>query len=159
MFRSDPKIRSVIGTLQPKEFCPLRGLRKCHRSEFENWLKSQHRLAMPPAAVSSVLGNFAGATFADNTGATTFFCEGGKLMLRTAGPDGKLHQYQVKFTFGVSPLQHIWSSCPAAGCRLSTLYGTAAPHEGRPALVFAESALQARPGSSPRELPIYLHLK
>jgi predicted CXXCH cytochrome family protein len=84
----------------------------CHRSEFENWLGSHHRLAMRPATVGSVLGNFAGTTFADNAGATTFFCEGGKFMLRTAGPDGKLHQYQVKFTFGVSPLQQYLVELP-----------------------------------------------
>ena len=47
-------------------------------------------------------------------------------MLRTAGPDGKLHQYQVKFTFGVSPLQQYLVELPGGHCRLSTLHGTAA---------------------------------
>ena len=106
--------RSVLssGVGSRRNFVLSRACANCHRSEFEDWQRSHHQLATQPATVGSVLGNFAGVTFADDAGATTFFCEGGKFMLRTAGPDGKLHQYQVKFTFGVSPLQQYLVELP-----------------------------------------------
>ena len=36
---------------------------------------------------------------------STFSKRDGKFFVRTDGPDGKLHDYEIKYTFGVSPLQ------------------------------------------------------
>ena len=43
----------------------------------------------------------------------------GKFMVSTDGPDGAIHDYQVKFTFGVSPLQQYLIEFP--GGRLQAL--------------------------------------
>ena len=60
---------------------------------------------MRPANDRTVLGNFKHVTFSSFGVTTTFFRHGRSFMVRTDGPDGKLHDYEIKFTFGVYPLQ------------------------------------------------------
>ena len=53
----------------------------------------------------TVLGDFSGATF-DYHGVTSrFFRKDGKFFVETDGPDGKLATFEIKYTFGVDPLQ------------------------------------------------------
>ena len=84
----------------------------CHISEFESWLGSHHQLAMQPATKATVLGNFAQTKFADHASSATFFRDRGKFMVRTEGPDRARHDYQIKYTFGVSPLQQYLIELP-----------------------------------------------
>jgi predicted CXXCH cytochrome family protein len=78
----------------------------CHAAEYHEWLGSHHQLAMQPATAGTVLGDFDRAKFRSDDGVTTkFFRDGDQFMVRTDGPDGKLHDYPVKYTFGVYPLQ------------------------------------------------------
>ena len=53
----------------------------------------------------SVLGDFTGSTFTHSGVTSTFFRRDGTFMVRTDGPDGALHDYEVKYTFGYRPLQ------------------------------------------------------
>ncbi len=77
----------------------------CHEHENVRWLGSHHQLAMQPASSSTVLGDFNHASFSNNGITSTFFRIGPKFMVRTDGPDGALHDYELKYTFGVYPLQ------------------------------------------------------
>ncbi len=77
----------------------------CHKEQHRAWLGSDHDLAMQKATEATVLGNFADATFVYNGITTTFYKKGPAFMVRTDGPDGKLHDYKVSHTFGVRPLQ------------------------------------------------------
>jgi len=77
---------------------------KCHQKEHARWHGSYHDLAMQKAGASSVLGDF-NTTFVYNGITTTFFKKGNAFMVRTDGSDGKLHDYEVAYTFGVYPLQ------------------------------------------------------
>ena len=77
---------------------------------------------MQPANDSTVLGDFNDASIADGAVTSRLFRRGGKFMVRTDGPDGALHDYEIKFTFGVSPLQQYLVEMP--GGRLQAL-GTA----------------------------------
>jgi len=77
----------------------------CHSQEEAAWRGSQHDLAMQVADDKSVLGNFAGAKFRYGGVVSTFFRRDGKFFVNTDGPDGKLADYEIKYTFGVSPLQ------------------------------------------------------
>lgn len=74
---------------------------------------------MQPANDSTVLGDFNDARVADSATTSRFFRRGGKFMVRTAGPDGALHDYQIEFTFGVLPLQQYLIEMP--GGRLQAL--------------------------------------
>ena len=67
---------------------------------------------MQPASDQTVLGQFNDATFTDGAITTTFHRSGSKFLIRTDGPDGKIHDYAVKYTFGVFPLQQYLIEMP-----------------------------------------------
>src|SRR5215471_3870751 len=77
----------------------------CHRAEAELWRGSQHHLAMHRATDQTVLGNFAGASFDYYGVHSRFFREDRKYLIETDGPDGNLATFEVKYAFGVDPLQ------------------------------------------------------
>ena len=77
----------------------------CHQPETRLWQTSQHKKAMDHATDKSVLGDFSGTTF-DYYGVTSrFFRKDGKFLVETDGPDGKLATFEIKYTFGIEPLQ------------------------------------------------------
>jgi predicted CXXCH cytochrome family protein len=77
----------------------------CHQSEAKLWRTSQHERAMAHATDKSVLGDFNDASFQYFDVRSRFFRKDGKFFVETDGPDGKLATFQVKYTFGVDPLQ------------------------------------------------------
>ena len=60
---------------------------------------------MQVANDSTVLGNFNDARFTKDGVTSSFFKKDGKFYVRTDGPDGKPQDYDLPYTFGVSPLQ------------------------------------------------------
>src|SRR5262245_16850298 len=60
---------------------------------------------MQHATDASVLGNFDDAGFDHYGVQSRFFKKDKKFFVETDGPDGKLATFQVKYTFGVDPLQ------------------------------------------------------
>jgi len=60
---------------------------------------------MQMAEEGTVLGDFANTSFTHFGVTSKFYRRAGKFFVRTEGPDGKLHDYEVKYTFGVDPLQ------------------------------------------------------
>ena len=77
----------------------------CHQSEANLWRSSQHERAMAHATDKSVLGDFNDASFDNYDVRSRFFRKDGKFLVETDGPDGKLAIFEVKYTFGVDPLQ------------------------------------------------------
>src|SRR5262245_6923451 len=77
----------------------------CHRSQADLWRGSQPKQAMDHASDKSVLGDFNGASFDYRGVRVRFFRQDGKYLVETDGPDGKLATFEVKYTFGVDPLQ------------------------------------------------------
>jgi predicted CXXCH cytochrome family protein len=78
---------------------------RCHAAEAQVWQGSQHHLAMQEATASTVLGDFGGATFPYGGITSTFSNRDGHPFVTTDGPDGSLHEYPIRYTFGVYPLQ------------------------------------------------------
>ncbi len=78
---------------------------QCHQQAEQNWRGSHHDLAMQPATDASVAGDFNNARFTYAGVTSTFFRRDGKFVVRTDGPDGTLHDYDVTYAFGTSPLQ------------------------------------------------------
>ena len=77
----------------------------CHAGQFEAWTGSHHDLAMQPATESTVLGDFDDATL-DHLGITSrFYRNNGKFYVHTEGQDGEFDEYEIKYVFGVRPLQ------------------------------------------------------
>ncbi|MGY3239808.1 MULTISPECIES: tetratricopeptide repeat protein [unclassified Bradyrhizobium] len=77
----------------------------CHQTETRLWQTSQHRHAMDHATAQTVRGDFNDAAFDYAGTRSRFFREGGKFLVETDGLDGKLAVFQVKYTFGIDPLQ------------------------------------------------------
>jgi tetratricopeptide (TPR) repeat protein len=92
---------------------------ECHAKEHAAWRGSQHDRAMQPASEKTVLGDFANAKFAFAGTTSTFFRRDGKFFVNTDGPDGKSADFEIKYTFGVEPLQQYLIELP--GGRLQAL--------------------------------------
>ena len=67
---------------------------------------------MDHATDKSVLGDFSDATFDYYGVKSRFFRKDGKFFVETDGPDGKLAVFEVKYTFGVDPLQQYLVELP-----------------------------------------------
>ena len=89
----------------PISFIGARACASCHVREYQAWEGSHHQLAMQPANDSTVLGDFNDARFTRASITSRFYRRDGKFVVSTDGPDGAIHDYRIKFTFGVSPLQ------------------------------------------------------
>ena len=100
----------------------------CHQAQHVAWKKSQHAGAMQHASADTVRGNFDDASFTFDGVASTFFKRDGKHFVRTDGPDGKLADFEVRYTFGLAPLQQYLVELP--GGRLQAL---AVTWDARPA--------------------------
>lgn len=91
----------------------------CHQAQASAWSGSQHAAAMQAANAQTVLGNFDGAQFSENGVTSTFFRKNDRYFVRTDGADGKLADFELKYTFGVYPLQQYL--VPLAGGRMQAL--------------------------------------
>jgi tetratricopeptide (TPR) repeat protein len=77
----------------------------CHKRQYDLFVGSDHDMSMDVATEETVLGDFEDATF-DHLGITSrFFKEEGRFFVNTEGPDGELDDYEIKYVFGVRPLQ------------------------------------------------------
>jgi len=92
---------------------------ECHAKQYDAWQRSHHALAMQVADDKTVLGNFDDAKFKYVGVESRFFKRDGRFMVRTDGPDGKLADFEIQYTFGVWPLQQYLIEFP--GGRYQTL--------------------------------------
>ena len=72
---------------------------------------------MQPPTDASVAGDFNNTRFSYAGVTSTFLRRDGKFVVRTDGPDGKLNDYHVKYTFGIAPLQQYLIELPPTGSR------------------------------------------
>ncbi|ETW99293.1 MAG: hypothetical protein ETSY1_15515 [Candidatus Entotheonella factor] len=100
-------------------FVDNRVCQSCHAQAFEDWQGSHHDQAMQPATEATVLGDFRNAEFTYQGVTTRFFTKAGKFLVHTAGPDGRMTDFEVQYTFGVDPLQQYL--IPFPGGRLQSL--------------------------------------
>ena len=92
----NPSIASFVGS----ETCA-----SCHQAEAKLWNASQHKAAMQHATDRTVLGNFNDASFDYFGVRSRFLRKDGKFLVETDGADGKLATFEVRYTFGIDPLQ------------------------------------------------------
>lgn len=79
--------------------------KSCHTKQFNDWESSHHFKAMQPANDSTVKGDFNNAVLTADGVTSRFFKRNNKFIINTQGEDGKYHDYEVKYTFGFTPLQ------------------------------------------------------
>src|SRR5574338_1279811 len=92
---------------------------ECHATEATAWKSSQHAVAMQAATPRTVLGRFDGTRYPNGPVTSTFFRRGDTLVVNTDGADGRNHDFDVRYTFGVWPLQQYLIE--QAGGRLQAL--------------------------------------
>jgi Flp pilus assembly protein TadD len=78
---------------------------ECHQQESAEWAGSDHDLAMDLATKEFVLGDFDDAEFTYQGVTSRMFRKDGKYFIHTEGPTGELEDFEIKYTFGVRPLQ------------------------------------------------------
>lgn len=77
----------------------------CHQEQAVAYAGSHHDLAMDLATDRSVLGNFDDATLEHDGLVSRMFRDGDRFMVHTEGEDGKMQDFEIKYVFGVEPLQ------------------------------------------------------
>lgn len=84
----------------------------CHAEQDKRWQGSHHDLAMQEVNEQTVLGDFQDAKFSKDGVESRFFRQNGQFMVNTDGPDGKLANFEIKYVFGVTPLQQYLIELP-----------------------------------------------
>ncbi|NBU24204.1 MAG: hypothetical protein EBS39_00990 [Gammaproteobacteria bacterium] len=106
------KVAATDAAARGASFVGSTACASCHQAERAAWRGSQHARAMQHATADTVLGDFGGATYSRDGVTSTFFKRDGKFFIRTDGPDGKLADFEVKYTFGVEPQQQYLVELP-----------------------------------------------
>ena len=101
----------------------------CHAAEHAAWSGSDHARAMQIASDTAVLGDFADRRFVHGGITSTFFRREGRFMVRTDGPDGQLDDFEIKYTFGVRPLQQYLIELPGGRLQALSIAWDARPRE------------------------------
>ena len=126
----------------PALYVGAQACKGCHAAQYQNWLGSHHQLAMQEATAATVLGDFHDAKFVHGKVTSRFYRRDDKFFVSTDGADGRQQDFEIRYTFGVYPLQQYlvpfpdgrlqalsiaWDSRPRAqgGQRWMHLY----PHE------------------------------
>ena len=103
--RCRPKEKNKSLQIANNEFIGAQSCKTCHSSEYHDWLQSHHFKAMEPANDTTVEGDFNNSTLIADGITSRFYKKEGKFFINTEGNDGNNHDYEVKFTFGFTPLQ------------------------------------------------------
>jgi predicted CXXCH cytochrome family protein len=104
---------SYAGGLKPEAgFIDRKLCIECHEEQYKMWKGSHHDLAMDVATEETVIGDFNNAEFTQHGVTSTFYKKDGKFFVRTDGRDGKLHDYEITYVFGVDPLQQYMIKFP-----------------------------------------------
>jgi tetratricopeptide (TPR) repeat protein len=119
VYRGKPAAPVAAGSAIAPAYVGATACAGCHAAETRAWQGSHHELAMQHATGQSVLGDFNQARYTGDGVTTTFRRRDGQFVVNTDGPDGKLADFVVRYTFGVAPLQQYLVDLP--GGRLQAL--------------------------------------
>jgi Flp pilus assembly protein TadD len=101
----------------------------CHAEAAAAWTGSHHDLAMQEVGPESVLGDFDGVTLERGGVTTVFRHDGDRFIVRTDGPDGGVADFEVAYTFGVTPLQQLVIRFPNGRFQMLDIAWDARPPE------------------------------
>src|SRR4030095_3917452 len=95
-----------------KEYAGAAVCKGSHAAPYRAWSRWHHHQAMQVDNAESVLGDFRKAKFAYAGTTSVFSMRDGKYYVRTDGPEGKVSEFEIKYTFGVKPLQQYLIELP-----------------------------------------------
>jgi Tfp pilus assembly protein PilF len=111
-----------VGHLQEEAVSAFVGsasCRDCHKPQYDRWQDSHHDQAMAVATGATVLGDFNDVEFEHAGVVSRFYRQEGRFFVHTQGPDGAMGDFEITYTFGVTPLQQYL--VPFPGGRLQCL--------------------------------------
>jgi len=118
-----------ISTGVSAEFTGRESCRECHEKQYDLFLGSDHDMAMDRATDSTILGNFNNVTFTEGGITSKFFRKDDKFLVNTEGPDGKLNDYEIRYVFGIRPLQQYLVEFPGGRYQMLPLCWDTRPKE------------------------------
>jgi len=77
----------------------------CHAQQFHAWFGSDHEEAMAVATPQTVRGNFDNQQFTHFGVTSKLFRRGDNYCVTTDGPTGHVETFDIRYTFGIRPLQ------------------------------------------------------
>jgi tetratricopeptide (TPR) repeat protein len=89
----------------PPVYVGAEACKGCHTSQYQAWMGSHHQLAMQEATAATVLGDFHDAKFVHGKVTSRFYRKDEKFFVSTDGADGRQQDFEIRYTFGVYPLQ------------------------------------------------------
>jgi len=102
----------VVMDMSRAEYVGSQSCRECHPLQAEQFRGSDHDMAMQLATEESVLADFDDVSLEHYGITSRMFKQNGSFLVRTEGPDGQLHDYPVKYVFGIKPLQQYMVEFP-----------------------------------------------
>jgi len=108
-----------LAALREPEYVGREQCRTCHVQQYQAWQGSHHDLAMQEANEKTVLGDFNNTTFTYYGITSRFFTKDGKYYVNTDNAKGEMQDFEIKYTFGFTPLQQYLIEFP--GGRLQAL--------------------------------------
>ncbi|MBT8190496.1 MAG: hypothetical protein KJO29_08705, partial [Bacteroidia bacterium] len=85
---------------------------ECHQKEYDEWNGSHHERSMDIASERTVKGDFNDHLFKSKGVTSRFYRDKGGFYVNTEGPEGKYGDFEIKYTFGVYPLQQYMVEFP-----------------------------------------------
>lgn len=96
---------STVDAKEGRQYIGRTSCADCHQKQCEEFVGSHHDLAMDVATEATVLGDFSDVTLEHYGIASRMFRDGDRFMINTEGPDGQMQDFEIKYVFGVEPLQ------------------------------------------------------
>jgi predicted CXXCH cytochrome family protein len=109
----------LIAQTTSMKFVGQSGCVECHEEQARQWASSHHAQAMLPATKSNVQGGFDDTSLTYAGVQTSFHRKKGRYIVHTDSSNGKLEDYEVKYTIGIDPLQQYLVEFP--GGRIQAL--------------------------------------
>ena len=94
-----------VANAAENEFTGSKSCTGCHVDQQQDWQGSHHDLAMQHATEDSMLGDFNNSEFSANGIWSRFFTRDDKFWVNTDAADGSMQDFEIKYTFGLTPLQ------------------------------------------------------
>jgi len=88
-----------------KHYVGSQKCKECHPNQFKDWEGSHHDKSMQKAARETIIAPFNGEIFKSQGVTSTFFQKENKFYVNTEGRDGKNHDFEIIYSFGITPLQ------------------------------------------------------
>jgi tetratricopeptide (TPR) repeat protein len=100
------------GSYRLDEYTGTAACINCHQTAYNDWRGSHHDWAMKRPDDSTVLGNFNDQWFTGDSVSYFFSRRDSSYYVTTVGDDGKEKEFQIAYTFGVTPLQQYLIELP-----------------------------------------------